>query len=223
MTATSPRATRSPTASRSPTPAPRPSPGCGSSTARSGRRPASRPPWRRTRRRPARRTRPYVITQADSDARVVNNTATASGTAPGNVAVTSNASSTSTPTSSLRQMSLDKIAAAPVDVNRSGSVDAGDTIAYSFVVTNTGLQTLQTLAINDAKVGATTCPTTTSAPASVIDLHDDHPVRDHPGRRRRRVGRQRRDRDGPRPVRHPDHAPTPTPPPPRPRPRRPSP
>ncbi|GAB2588407.1 hypothetical protein GCM10009593_29220 [Microlunatus antarcticus] len=107
---------------------------------------------------------PYVITQADANARTVDNTATASGTAPGGAAVTSNASSTSTPTSTLRRILLDKVAAGPVDANTSGRVDAGDTVAYSFVVTNQGLQTIGTLAINDAKVGATSCPVTSLAP-----------------------------------------------------------
>ena len=53
-----------------------------------------------------------------------------------------------------------------MDTNGNGRVDAGDRVSYSFVVTNTGAQTITTVAVNDAKVGATTCPATTLAPGA---------------------------------------------------------
>ena len=96
----------------------------------------------------------------------VANTATASGGPPTGPAVTSAPSSTSTPTSTVRSIVLDKTAGTPVDVNANGRVDAGDTIAYSFLVTNTGAQTLTTVGITDAKVGAVTCPVTTLQPGA---------------------------------------------------------
>ncbi|CUR55154.1 putative Conserved repeat domain protein [metagenome] len=118
----------------------------------------------------------YTITQADVNTGAVANTATASGTPPTGPAVTSSPSSTSTPTSTARTISLDKTAAAPVDVNSNGRVDAGDTIAYSFLVTNTGAQTLTTVGITDAKVGAVTCPDTTLQPGISTTCTATYPI-----------------------------------------------
>ena len=111
-------------------------------------------------------TATYTITQADVNTGAVANTATASGSPPTGPAVTSAPSSTSTPTSTVRSIFLDKTAGTPVDVNANGRVDAGDTIAYSFLVTNTGAQTLTTVGITDAKVGAVSCPVTTLQPGA---------------------------------------------------------
>jgi len=61
------------------------------------------------------------------------------------------------------QMSIVKHAGTPVDVNGDGLTDAGDTIAYTFDVTNTGGTTVDAVAVTDAKVGAVTCPKTTLA------------------------------------------------------------
>ncbi|MGD9957804.1 MAG: beta strand repeat-containing protein, partial [Nocardioides sp.] len=111
-------------------------------------------------------TATYTITQADVNSGAVANTATASGTPPTGPAVTSAPSSTSTPTSTVRSLSLDKTAAAPTDVNNNGRVDAGDTIAYAFLVTNTGAQTLTGVSISDPKVGTVSCPVTTLQPGA---------------------------------------------------------
>ena len=51
-------------------------------------------------------------------------------------------------------------------MNGNGRVDAGDTIAYRFLVTNTGSVTLTGIAITDPKVPAITCPATTLAPGA---------------------------------------------------------
>ena len=48
-------------------------------------------------------------------------------------------------------LTLDKQAGTPVDVNGNGLVDAGDTIPYTFLVTNTGVVTLTGIAVNDAE------------------------------------------------------------------------
>lgn len=63
-------------------------------------------------------------------------------------------------------VALEKHAAAPVDVNGNGITDSGDTIAYSFTVTNTGQTVLDTVAVDDPKVGAVTCPPGTLTPTS---------------------------------------------------------
>jgi len=63
-------------------------------------------------------------------------------------------------------ISLTKKAGAPVDANGDGITDAGDTIAYTFDVTNTGKTTLTNIAVDDPKVGPVTCPSGDLAPGA---------------------------------------------------------
>ena len=113
-------------------------------------------------------TATYTVTQADVDAAsgTVVNTATASGTPPGGTPVTTPPSSTTTPTDRRRGIALDK----QVNPGADGVATLGETLQYSFVVTNTGTVTLSNLAIADEKVtsgGSTiTCPVTTLAPGA---------------------------------------------------------
>jgi uncharacterized repeat protein (TIGR01451 family) len=109
-------------------------------------------------------TATYTLTQADVNAGTVVNTATASGTPPTGSAVTSVSSATSTITPSPK-ISLTKSAGAINDNDYNGP-DAGDTVAYSFAVTNTGNVTLTGLVVNDPTIGPVTCPTTTLAPSA---------------------------------------------------------
>jgi hypothetical protein len=60
-------------------------------------------------------------------------------------------------------LSLDKRADPPVDVNRDGLTDAGDTVDYTFTVTNTGALALSDIGVTDDKVGTVSCP------ASMLD------------------------------------------------------
>ena len=109
-------------------------------------------------------TAAYTITQADVDRGTVDNTATAGATAPNGDAAATSPDSTTTPTSDVATLTLDKQAAAPVDVNGSGRVDTGDTIAYTFLLTNTGARTLTDVTVDDPKTGPVDCPTTSLAP-----------------------------------------------------------
>ncbi|MFD6816382.1 hypothetical protein ACFWCH_05675 [Microbacterium sp. NPDC060132] len=110
---------------------------------------------------------PYVITQAETDAGAVDNSATAAGTDPSGDPIASNESTTSTPTEQAPALLFDKTAAAPVDVNANGITDAGDTIAYTFSVANTGNVTMSGITVTDPKIGAVTCDVTTLAPGEV--------------------------------------------------------
>ncbi|MCW2755539.1 MAG: hypothetical protein JWQ32_2950, partial [Marmoricola sp.] len=109
---------------------------------------------------------PYVITQADVDAGTVDNTAISQGTPPTGPPVISPPSSTSTPIVPVTTLTLVKSAGTPVDVNGNGRTDAGDTIAFSFTLTNTGTVTLTSVGVTDPKAGSVTCPVTTLAPGA---------------------------------------------------------
>ncbi|EEB9150764.1 DUF11 domain-containing protein, partial [Salmonella enterica subsp. enterica serovar Paratyphi B] len=64
-------------------------------------------------------------------------------------------------------LSIDKTAGAPVDANGNGLIDVGDTIAYTFTVTNTGNVTVTDIAVQDPRAGAVTCDVTALAPGQV--------------------------------------------------------
>src|SRR4029079_10781767 len=107
----------------------------------------------------------HSISQADVDAGVVSNTATASATTSTGGSVTSNPSSTDTPVVQAPAISLTK-SAAVIDVNGNGQTDLGDTIGWSFAVKNTGTVTVNSVAVNDPKAGAISCPATVLAPGA---------------------------------------------------------
>ena len=71
---------------------------------------------------------------------------------------------TITNTAKPASLSLLKQAAAPVDVNHDGVTDAGDTIAYSFAVTNTGTLTMSNISVSDPELGPVTCPRSSLLP-----------------------------------------------------------
>jgi uncharacterized repeat protein (TIGR01451 family) len=110
-------------------------------------------------------TAPYVISQADVDAGVVNNTATATTKNPSGVTVTSNSSSTTTPVVQSSALQLTK-SAVVTDVNGNGVNDLGDRITWSFLVKNTGTTTVTSVAVSDGVAGAVSCPATTLAPGA---------------------------------------------------------
>ncbi|MFA6575392.1 MAG: DUF11 domain-containing protein, partial [Nocardioides sp.] len=109
----------------------------------------------------------YPLTQADVNAGEVDNTATATGTAPNDTEVTDDDSTTTTIAAHPR-IELVKTASAINDINGNGP-DAGDTITYSFEVTNTGNVTLTDLVLNDPKVGPVTCPAAPLVPGASVD------------------------------------------------------
>ncbi|MDP2774641.1 MAG: hypothetical protein Q8O61_13900, partial [Nocardioides sp.] len=112
-------------------------------------------------------SRTYPLTQADVNAGEVENTATATGTAPNDTDV-SDDDSTTTTIAAQAGIDLVKTASAVNDLNGNGT-DAGDTITYTFKVTNTGTVTLTDLVLDDPKVGPVTCPATPLAPGASVD------------------------------------------------------
>lgn len=100
----------------------------------------------------------YVLTQEDADGGSVTNTATATATDPDGGAVESEESGTGIEIDAAPAFTFEKIA----DVGTARS--AGDTIAYRFVVTNTGNVTLTEYTVTEGSFSGTnalsaiTCP-----------------------------------------------------------------
>ena len=110
------------------------------------------------------------------DAGTVDNTATATAAGPDGTAVGPVADTTSTPTSTVATLTLDKQAGTPVDTDSNGRVDAGDTIAYTFTLTNTGAVTLTDVTVNDPKAGPVDCAATALAPGATTTCTADYVI-----------------------------------------------
>ncbi|MBA8880913.1 DUF7507 domain-containing protein [Phyllobacterium myrsinacearum] len=113
----------------------------------------------------------HTITQAEVNAGTSDNSATASGAPPTGGAITSPPSTTTTPLAGTPALTVDKSAGTPT------SNAAGGTIAYTFVVKNTGNVTLTSVGINDAKLSSpATCPVTTLQPGDSTTCTGTHTI-----------------------------------------------
>ncbi|WP_420369289.1 DUF7507 domain-containing protein [Curtobacterium sp. L1-20] len=72
-------------------------------------------------------------------------------------------------------LTLVKRAGTPVDVNGDTITDAGDSIKYTFTVTNSGDVPVDAVAVNDPKAGAVTCEAATLAPGASTTCAADNP------------------------------------------------
>ncbi|QIM17820.1 hypothetical protein G7066_02350 [Leucobacter coleopterorum] len=119
---------------------------------------------------------PYTVTEGDIIAGGVVNTATGNATTPQGVdPIVPPEDTVTTPTPAVASgLSISK-AATLNDTNGNGVADVGETIAYSFVLTNTGNVTLTGVGVDDPKAGAVTCPTTTLAPGENVTCTADSP------------------------------------------------
>ena len=109
----------------------------------------------------------YVVTQADVDAGAINNSAVATGTPSLDPAVNSPASTATVDIPPAPSLELLKTAT-PTTVHK-----AGDTVSYSYLVTNTGNVTLTNVGVIDTFArpssglsGPISCPETTLAPGA---------------------------------------------------------
>jgi uncharacterized repeat protein (TIGR01451 family) len=73
---------------------------------------------------------------------------------------------TVTNTAKAVSIALLKAAGTATDVNGNGIVDVGDTIPYSFTVTNSGSATVENVAVSDPKLGPVTCAAGPLAPGA---------------------------------------------------------
>ena len=110
-------------------------------------------------------TATYELTQADVDAGQVINNATATGTPPTGPTVTAE-DTTTTSIPAAPAIALDKQAGEPS--GDPGSIRAGDTIDYTFLVTNLGNVTLAPVVVDDPDVGLVDCPAAALAPAEAM-------------------------------------------------------
>ncbi|WP_412741737.1 hypothetical protein [Krasilnikovia sp. MM14-A1004] len=123
-------------------------------------------------------TATYIVTQADADAGVVHNSATAQGTPPAGGTVVSAPASTDTPTPAPKvSLTLAKTAAL-VDGNANKLADPGERIDYTFTVRNTGNVTLTGVAVTDPKASTVACPGTTLAPQAQMPCTGAYTVTD---------------------------------------------
>jgi uncharacterized repeat protein (TIGR01451 family) len=119
-------------------------------------------------------TAQYVLTQADVDAGVFNNTADVFGTAPDNTIVTDESDpgvftqNAPTPLIIPAQpgIALLKSVASIDDVNGSTVTDTGDVITYAFTVINTGNVTLTNVSVSDPDASVSGSPIATLLPGT---------------------------------------------------------
>ncbi|HEY4224742.1 MAG TPA: hypothetical protein VGM70_02925 [Pseudolysinimonas sp.] len=102
----------------------------------------------------------YTVTQDDIDNGRLADVATATGTSSGGGTISNTSNGVTVPAVATPSIALTK-SASPTSV-----ASAGSTINYSFLVANTGNQTVHGLSIDDPKVSGVTCLVTTLAPAA---------------------------------------------------------
>ncbi|MFF2662899.1 hypothetical protein ACFVUH_36795, partial [Kitasatospora sp. NPDC058032] len=99
----------------------------------------------------------YLVTAADAAAGHVTNVATANGLNPQDQPVQSPPAQETVTVTSVASLSLAKKA------NTAGPVNVGDTITYTYTVTNTGTAAVHDLTVTDDRVSPVSCSATTLA------------------------------------------------------------
>ena len=96
----------------------------------------------------------YVVTQSDVDNQLITNTVTAEGTAPDNSTVEDDATANVTPVAADPELTVVKTA------DPTSGLEAGDTVSYRVVVTNTGNVTVHDIYFTDTLVEQNAAPFT---------------------------------------------------------------
>jgi uncharacterized repeat protein (TIGR01451 family)/LPXTG-motif cell wall-anchored protein len=113
----------------------------------------------------------HTVNQGDIDAGVVSNTATAVGTPPVGPPIPP------VPSNRVTILALQLPALSIVKSSSAVTIPSlGDTIAYSFLVTNTGNVTMTDLVVSDPNTSGVSCPATTLAPAESVTCTGSHTV-----------------------------------------------
>ncbi|MFJ8442761.1 LPXTG cell wall anchor domain-containing protein [Kitasatospora griseola] len=112
----------------------------------------------------------YVITAADVQAGHVTNTAHANGTGPEGQEVKSPPADATVPVLGEGQLSIEKTA------DSAGPFHVGDTVNYTYTVTNTGTAAVHNLTVTDDHVASVTCDATTLNPGASTLCHGSYVV-----------------------------------------------
>ncbi len=116
-------------------------------------------------------TASHTVTQADLDATSVVNTATVTGTPPGGSPIPQVSSNTVTvPSVQSPAITISK------STTKTSYSTVGESIPYSFTVTNTGNVTLTTIAVSDPKTSGVSCAATSLAPGQNTTCTGTHTV-----------------------------------------------
>ncbi|MBN9105468.1 MAG: hypothetical protein J0I14_10735 [Propionibacteriaceae bacterium] len=102
-------------------------------------------------------TATHTVTQADMDAGKVVNFATVSGTSPENTVVTASTTMTTT---------IANNPAIKLTASASSVGGLGDTVSYTVTLTNSGDQTVSSMALTDSRSDAITCTKASLAPGA---------------------------------------------------------
>ncbi|MFD8596575.1 hypothetical protein ACFV1L_16400 [Kitasatospora sp. NPDC059646] len=112
----------------------------------------------------------YVVTAADVTAGHVTNTAYAEGTDPEGLTVTSPPAEATVPVVGEALLVIEKAA------DSAGPFGVGDTVPYTYTVTNTGTATVNNLTVTDDHIGTVTCDTTTLNPGQSTFCHGTYVI-----------------------------------------------
>ncbi|WP_198520607.1 DUF11 domain-containing protein [Kitasatospora sp. CB02891] len=112
----------------------------------------------------------YVVTAADVTAGHVTNTAHANGTDPEGQEVQSPPGEATVPVAGIAELTIEKAADA------AGPFHVGDTVSYTYTVTNTGTAAVHSLTVTDDHVASVTCDATTLNPGQSTLCHGSYVV-----------------------------------------------